>query len=89
MLPFQRKILASLRTSNKYVIFPADKNLGPCITERNTYIARALKDHLLDTETYQRFSKRNANYKIHHMATQLERFIEKYKEYLRKSDVTY
>lgn len=46
MLPFQRTILASLRKSNKYVVFSADKNLGPCIIERDQYIRRALNDHL-------------------------------------------
>jgi hypothetical protein len=52
LLPFQRTALTDLRRSSQHVVFNADKNLGPCIIERNIYIQRALQDHLSDTGTY-------------------------------------
>ena len=35
---------------------PSDKNLGPCLIDCNTYIKRALNDHLLDQKTYKQLT---------------------------------
>jgi hypothetical protein len=89
MLPFQRTILASLRKHKQFIIFPADKNLGPCIIERENYIKRALNDHLLDTNTYQQYNKRDALELMERLSTSLESFISKYKNHLRKADISF
>lgn len=52
LLPSQRHILETIRDDDKIVVFKTDKNLGPAIIERTTYIRRALADHLFDTTTY-------------------------------------
>ena len=89
MLPFQRAILASLRKNKKHVVFAADKNLGPCIIEREQYIHRALNDHLLDKTTYIQYTPYEARNKMQSITTYVESFISKYKPYLQKSDVKF
>jgi hypothetical protein len=89
MLPFQRHILNNLRHGTMFVIFPADKNLGPCIIERDKYIQRALKDHLSDTTTYRQYSRSQALTKIEAITATLEAFIIKNKDLLQKSDINF
>ena len=76
MLPYQRSILAILRQKKDFVVFPADKNLGPCILEREAYIQRALTDHLLDITTYRCLSKNEANDKIQYLKNMTSLFLE-------------
>jgi hypothetical protein len=54
LLPHQRDLLCKLRQEKKFLVIQADKNLGPCIIEREQYIHRALNDHLLDRNTYRK-----------------------------------
>ena len=89
MLPYQRSILATLRQKKDFVVFPADKNLGPCILERETYIHRALHDHLLDTTTYQQLNKNEAEDKVHYLKNMVALFLERYNKKLPKSDIKY
>ena len=67
MLPHQRKILSDLRHNKDFLVIQADKNLGPCIIERQQYIQRALRDHLLDRTTYQQLNNQEVTNKIHHL----------------------
>ena len=60
LLPYQNNLLATFSKSQDHVIFKADKNLGPCVIERHTYIQRCLKDHLLDSATYQQLTQKEA-----------------------------
>ena len=43
------QLVISFRQHDRYIIIEADKNLGPCILERETYIRRALEEHLGNT----------------------------------------
>jgi general stress protein CsbA len=72
-----------------FVMFPADKNLGPCTIEHDEYIQRALKAHLLDTSTYRKYSRSQALTKIEAIAAILEAFIIKNKDLLQKLDINY
>ena len=60
LLTYQNNLLTELSKSKQHIILRADKNLGPCILETNTYISRCLNDHLLDKHTYQQLSQREA-----------------------------
>lgn len=62
LLPLQSRTLKYLRTRRaEFVIAPCDKNLGPALLTRDTYVKRTLQDHLLDTSTYQRLSRCDAD----------------------------
>jgi hypothetical protein len=89
MLPFQRYILSNLRNQRQHIIFSADKNLGPCIIERDQYIYRALHDHLLDDTTYRRYNKAQALTKMEAIKSTLDAFILKYKDELCKPDIIF
>jgi hypothetical protein len=81
--------LAELQTSKSHVVINADKNLGPCIIERAQYIQRALQDHLLDTNTYQKLSSTQATRKIDAVKNQLGQFIEYYTRKLDPMDIKF
>ena len=89
MLPFQRNLLAELRQNKKFVVFSADKNLGPCIIERQQYIKRALSDHLLDRTTYTRLTNNDARNKMEYIETRLLALIEKFGKHLATTDMKY
>ena len=62
LIPIQHRTLKYLQNNkDKYVVATCDKNLGPALMYRDTYIQRALNDHLLDTGTYQRLDLENAD----------------------------
>jgi hypothetical protein len=50
--PNQQQCLRELATRNDLIIYPTDKNLGPCIIERNQYILQVLLEHLTNTINY-------------------------------------
>ena len=89
MLPFQRRILSDFRTTGTHLVLAADKNLGPCVIERATYIQRALADHLTDTKTYNKLTKLQATTKIENLHQQVVNFIGYYKRHLRSSDIKF
>jgi hypothetical protein len=49
LLWHQHLALSQLQKDHRFLIISCDKNLGPAIIERDTYIKRALNDHLLDS----------------------------------------
>ena len=50
----QHATLNEISTNNKFIIVKSDKNLGPCIVERDRYIGLMLKNHLLDSKVYRK-----------------------------------
>jgi hypothetical protein len=89
MLPHQRRILSSFRKNNTHIVMNADKNLGPCIIEREQYIKRALQDHLLDGTTYRQLTSTQANQQLELIKSRLTNFIEYYKQKLNPTDIKY
>jgi hypothetical protein len=63
--------------------------MGVCILEHEHFITRVIQELLNNKETYQRldFAKRNA--KICHIRYLLHEFVNRYKEVLGESVVTY
>jgi len=58
---FQWNLLKYLRRHDKYIVVEADKNLGPCILDRITYIQRGCSEHLGDTTTYRKLTETPAD----------------------------
>jgi hypothetical protein len=50
--PNQWQCLQELAARDDLIIYPTDKNLGPCIVERNRYISQVLSEHLTNTINY-------------------------------------
>jgi hypothetical protein len=86
LLPFQRRLLSELRNSQEFIIVQADKNLGPCILEREVYIQRALNDHLLDKNTYKQLEKEEASREMDTVRYRMTQFMTNNKKYLSKPD---
>ena len=55
------RLLASLKEHDTFIVTPADKNLGPCILERELYIKRAIQEHLGNERNYQVLTTAEAN----------------------------
>jgi hypothetical protein len=89
LYPHQRHILSTLRSTNEFVVFQADKNLGPCIIERQQYIRRCIDDHLNDTTTYRRLGKDEAETLITQTKFLVLALIEDLSNYLPKDEHKY
>jgi hypothetical protein len=50
----QQECIETLRKSETLCVLKSDKNLGPCIMERDDVIRHALNDHLADGNTYRK-----------------------------------
>jgi hypothetical protein len=85
----QTRLLATLKTSDDFIVFPTDKNLGPAILERSEYINRALKDHLTDPNTYKQLSEAEATIQIEALKVTVETFFFDYTQSFTKKDYTY
>lgn len=76
LLLLQKTTLYNLRHNSNIVIFPSDKNLGPAIIDKQTYIKRALSDHLSDTTTYRQLSPTAADSRAKAIRKIIKNFIE-------------
>jgi DNA-binding MarR family transcriptional regulator len=76
LTPYQKKLLATLRDSEDFLVIPTDKNLGPAIIERSEYTRRAFEDHLNNEATYRRLTPTLANKRITAITRQIQQFIE-------------
>jgi hypothetical protein len=89
----QQKHIHFLKNSKEFIILMADKNLGPCIMERATYIRNILNEHLTTGDTYQHLSEETADNNIKDLRKQLNKILTKHKksmldyeyEYFRKA----
>lgn len=89
LLPFQRHALQNLIRNNNIVIVKTDKNLGPAILDRDTYIEKAFDEHLL-TDAYRQITQEEAENGIKHIRSSIIFFINKFnipkndKKYLKR-----
>jgi hypothetical protein len=86
----QQKVLKELKTNSKFIVFLADKNLGPAIMEREEYIRNVLVQHLLDKETYRRLTPGDARknfVETRRKVTNL--FLYKYHKHLAKWEIKF
>ena len=73
----QWRTIQKLHNNEDFIVLPSDKNLGPCITERKTYIERCLHDHLLDKNTYRKLSEAEAEFRVRTTITKCNKIIKK------------
>jgi hypothetical protein len=75
LLPHQHMALHYLRHQKEFIILKSDKNLGPCVLERDKYIQRAYSEHLSDTTTYLQLSSAEADLRCQAITSKIERFM--------------
>jgi hypothetical protein len=73
----QRTILNDLTDHPSLMVIQTDKNLGPAIIDRTSYISHMFNDHLLDSDTYQRLNKVGALDHIKKITDKLLMFIDR------------
>ncbi len=61
----QHHCLKAIKDDDRFIICMSDKNLGPVIMERATYLRKCFEEHLLCPRTYLRLSKEEATEKLH------------------------
>lgn len=90
LTPIQQQLLLTLRHNPDFIVVNSDKNLGPVILERNTYIRRCFTDHLLsDDSTYDQLSPAQAAAFTSNTAVLLSRFLTDYKHAISEMDMKY
>lgn len=72
--PIQRKAYKILANNKNIICYGSDKNLGPAVIDRDTYIKLVLKEHLLKKETYKQLSPAEAE-------TEYDQQHDTYKQY--------
>ena len=87
--PFQNNLMKKLKENEEIVIGMSDKNLGPIITERDTYIKKAFTDHLSDEITYEHLSQQQAYNSINSYKEKLEDILSKHKKELSHAEKLY
>jgi hypothetical protein len=89
LLLHQRHLLRTIRQSDTLVICQADKNLGPCIVEKDRYKQDACTDHLDDTKTYKLLSEAEANQKIAIVKMLIQKLISKHRNIIDRIDLRF
>ena len=89
LLPNQSFAMEWLKQNENIVVFSSDKNLGPCVIERDRYVEFAFKFHLSDNNTYRRLSLAETRLLRKEMIQKIESFITIFANVLSKSDKTF
>jgi len=83
-------LLASQQKLNDWtIVVPADKNLGPCILDREEYITRAMKEHFGDVDTYAILDERACASMMRLLRQAQEMWISRHRSSLTKGDVKF
>lgn len=83
-------LLASQQKLNDWtIVTPADKNLGPCIMDREEYITRAMKEHFGDIDTYAILDERGCTSIMQLLRQAQEMWISRHRSSLTKGDVKF
>ena len=69
--PIQLNTIKELKKQKNIVTLLADKNLGPVLLDRSTYIERVLNEHLLDSTTYEQLCPTTAKRQLDDIHDQL------------------
>jgi hypothetical protein len=78
LLPSQEYALRLLKNDLRYIIRHTDKNLGPAVLERSTYIKQALSEHLSNSLTYRRLTPTIAQGRVCAVERMLRLFVESF-----------
>lgn len=88
LTPIQERLLDSFTNNPDFLVVPSDKNLGPVLLERATYVRRCLDDHLLQP-TYERLTKTAADQFTSETERLLGSFFSDHDPVISTSDLTY
>ena len=88
LLPIQSRTLQEIRNNHDIIVVDCDKNLGPAVIERSTYIQRVL-EHLQDETTYQYLTEQQAQHEEESIANQILEWSRKYKKDVSTDDLKY
>ena len=86
LLPIQRRALRYLRNQDTFLVVQCDKNLGPAIIEKTRYIEMAFRDHLSDSETYQRLTPAESQSLASRLPLLIGSWIERNRKCLLRSE---
>ena len=84
----QANLLTKLRNHPDFIVLNSDKNLGPVIMNRETYVRRCLTDHLLNP-TYVQLTPDQAHQFAVETRTMLQQFFRDHGFFLTKPDAKY
>ena len=73
------KLIAFFKDNDIYIIVAGDKNLGPCLLERDTYIYRAIKEHLGNQTNYRLLSEAEARARLSGLSYGFDSWVTKYR----------
>jgi hypothetical protein len=85
---YQKTILNQLKNNRNIIIKPTDKNLGPAIMDKKSYIEQILHEHLL-TNTYRQLTAVEANTILDETKNTLKAIITSNKDKLSVPETTY
>jgi menaquinone-dependent protoporphyrinogen IX oxidase len=85
---YSTELLHDLQHSDRFIIVPADKNLGPVIMERDTYI-NAVLSLLQDKNNYKQLTSIQAKLDMQLLQEMLNKWLEKYSSTIDKRDLDY
>jgi hypothetical protein len=88
LTPIQSEALRSLRSNNRLIIKPTDKNLGPALMDLETYVRQVLQEHLL-TNDYIQLSSDEMERRMRNLKTTLQNIIADNQDKLSKAESTY
>ena len=88
LTPTQKTTLRELKHSNDFIILPTDKNLGPSIMNRDTYITQVFEEHLLTT-SYTQLSEPIANQRLANTRELLKNNFESHCHELSQPEIEY
>jgi hypothetical protein len=86
LLPHQRRALTYLQTSDEFLIVNCDKNLGPAIIEKTSYIQMAYRDHFNDRTSYRRLSPNDVALESRRLKTLLNSWRSRFNDELSKQE---
>ena len=78
--------LAELRDSDDLIVLPTDKNLGPAVVDKETYVRQCLTEHLLNTKNYERLTAKEAKRRMYNARARLIKMTLKEKKLPADSD---
>ena len=86
----QLHALSLLKNNNKLIVLMADKNLGPVLMEKKTYILEIFRQHLADSSTYCKLTEEEATAILDNTKSSLENLIyKKFKTILHPYELKY
>ena len=88
LTPPQLRLLKSLTNNKDFIVVPSDKNLGPVILNRDTYVRKCLQNHLL-CDTYEQLDEQSAKSFIEDTKNLLSNFLEEHADCISDDDKTY